>query len=712
LTKKFHELSALLTLRDIDVMCVTETRLKVESKLSEIVGFQTFRRDATSSSERGVAIICKSNLTARIHDMSQKLPVNPNIEYFALSIQYAKTKSFLVVVVYRHPNYLKETKDNDYSFFQSLISSLVESTKMFFILGDFNLRDDHSYHPLDQIITTSNCHQIIDEPTRLNKKLDLIIINDPASLVSSNVYQPHLSDHCLTQIDIRTPKIIRKKITIQYRDFKNIDVVGVRTHLNSLENSLRCEMDPFKITTSTITNCFNIYAPKKIISIVQYPYRKYISSSTKSLIKQRDRLYQTEKRFSVHSEQLLNLNKKIRSAIKYDTKSELDRKIEQSSLWHGVKKLFPKSSMPSEVFNEFTPNQINDYFVSISMPTTNDNDQHHLIKPHQLETFSNLSFEFTEVSDSELRAAWKRTKNKKSTSEDINGISPAMLDYAMESPPSFQSIRQNMNECIEKRLFPKSLKISRVVPVPKVSNPLEPSQFRPIAVQPHFGKLFEKCLFKQLSDYLESNSMINENQFGFRRRHSISHACIALSDYIYESLDRNHICFVISLDIMKAFDKVDRSLLIEKLAWYGVNSDLVNSFLSDRHQFVQLVKDNCVIKSSLKETLLGLPQGSSLSNLLFTVMINDLVYSVKHCKLKIYADDTNIYISGPIDEITSLIQLLEEDLQSIDSWMTRNKLKLNVSKTTMMIIAPSSFRDIISDVTFTSMELVSKESNL
>jgi hypothetical protein len=79
-------------------------------------------------------------------------------------------------------------------------------------------------------------------------------------------------------------------------------------------------------------------------------------------------------------------------------------------------------------------------------------------------------------------------------------------------------------------------------------------------------------------------------------------------------------------------------------------------------------------------------------------MINDLVYSVKHCKLKIYADDTNIYISLPVDEITSIIQLLEEDLRSIDSWMTRNKLQLNVSKTTMMIIAPSSFRDIISDV--------------
>jgi exonuclease III len=307
LTKKFHDLSALLTHRDIDIMCITETRLKVESKLSEIIGFQTFRRDATSSSERGVAIICKSNLTTRIHDLSQILPVNPSIEYLVLSIQYEKTKSFFVVVIYRHPNYLKEERDNDYNFFQTLISSLVETTKKFFILGDFNLRDDHSYHPLGRIITTNNCYQVIEEPTRLNKKLDLIIINDLSSLVRTSVYQPHLSDHCLTQILIRIPKVLRKKITIQYRDFKNIDVVGMRTHLHSVDKStFCCELDdPFGITTSIITSCFNIFAPKKVISIVQYPYRKYIAPSTKSLIKQRDRLYETEKRFNVHSEELL-----------------------------------------------------------------------------------------------------------------------------------------------------------------------------------------------------------------------------------------------------------------------------------------------------------------------------------------------------------------------------------------------------------------------
>jgi hypothetical protein len=70
-------------------------------------------------------------------------------------------------------------------------------------------------------------------------------------------------------------------------------------------------------------------------------------------------------------------------------------------------------------FNDFTPDEINDYFVSISMPSPNDNDRHHIIKPPQLDSFSSLSFDFTEVIESELRAAWKLTKNKKTSTVSV-----------------------------------------------------------------------------------------------------------------------------------------------------------------------------------------------------------------------------------------------------------------------------------------------------
>jgi hypothetical protein len=192
--------------------------------------------------------------------------------------------------------------------------------------------------------------------------------------------------------------------------------------------------------------------------------------------------------------------------------------------------------------------------------------------------------------------------------------------------------------------------------------------------------------------------MLTEHQFGFRRGHSTKHACISIADYVYESLDRNHVCFIISLDIMKAFDTIDRDILIQKLAWYGIRSNLIWSFINDCDQFVSIVKSESTLSSSLKKTILGLAQGSSLSNLLFAVMINDLVCRVKNCKVKLYADDTNLYISGPLEDVQLLISMIEIDLVAITQWMDDNRLKLNVGKTTLLIVARQNMLKYLSSV--------------
>lgn len=234
------------------------------------------------------------------------------------------------------------------------------------------------------------------------------------------------------------------------------------------------------------------------------------------------------------------------------------------------------------------------------------------------------------------------------------------------------------------------MKVSKIVPVPKVANPQNPSEFRPISVQPNISKLFEKCLFTQLSDHFEANNMISTQQFGFRKNHSTVHACSVLSDLLYTSRDNNMISIVVSLDIMKAFDKVARDILIHKLSWYGVKSDLIRSFLTDRTQFVNIVKSDTSISSSLKKTLLGVPQGSALSNLLFSIMMNDLPDHVKNSIVILFVDDSNLVISGNFDEILVLLEKLEADLENVYKWMNNNRLKLNVSKTRFMIVGSPS----------------------
>src|SRR5665811_144857 len=120
--------------------------------------------------------------------------------------------------------------------------------------------------------------------------------------------------------------------------------------------------------------------------------------------------------------------------------------------------------------------------------------------------------------------------------------------------------------------------------------------------------------------------------------------------------------------------------------------------LSDRLQFVTTRKGNNNLKSSLKETLLGLPQGASLSSTLFILMINDLPLHIKNSITIIFADDTQLVISGPPEAIQFIIQKLESDLTIVANWMLINNLKLNISKTNLMIVGAPQIMSKLTDI--------------
>jgi hypothetical protein len=149
-----------------------------------------------------------------------------------------------------------------------------------------------------------------------------------------------------------------------------------------------------------------------------------------------------------------------------------------------------------------------------------------------------------------------------------------MIDLWMESVSFQTNLTTTFNQFISSKTVPEPLKKSRIVPVPKVSNPSTPSELRPIAIQPVLTKCFE------------SKKLFCKEQFGFRKNHTTTHLLVSVSDYIYEALDNNELCILVSLDFQKAFDKVDRNVLINKLQRYNIESDLIQSLLSNRRQYV------------------------------------------------------------------------------------------------------------------------------
>ena len=133
------------------------------------------------------------------------------------------------------------------------------------------------------------------------------------------------------------------------------------------------------------------------------------------------------------------------------------------------------------------------------------------------------------------------------------------------------------------------------------------------------------------------------------------------------------------LDLKKAFDTVNHEILIKKLFGRGNILNWFRSYFDHRKQFVFL--DNN--KSQTKVITCGVPQGSVLGPLLFIMCINDLNNVSNEIFSILFADDTSVFIEG--DNIESAIEILNSELEKISTWLTENKLTLNVSKSHFMI---------------------------
>ena len=142
-------------------------------------------------------------------------------------------------------------------------------------------------------------------------------------------------------------------------------------------------------------------------------------------------------------------------------------------------------------------------------------------------------------------------------------------------------------------------------------------------------------------------------------------------------MDEGKVTGAIFLDLKKAFDTVNPSLLIDKLNKYGISGTELNwfkSYLSNRMQSVKIGRSF----SDLKSIDIGIPQGSILGPLLFIVFVNDLPDNVT-CKTVMYADDTSLLVSS--SDPSCLQNSLNRNLCNIASWFRKNKLTLNLSKT-------------------------------
>ena len=192
-------------------------------------------------------------------------------------------------------------------------------------------------------------------------------------------------------------------------------------------------------------------------------------------------------------------------------------------------------------------------------------------------------------------------------------------------------------------------------------------------------------MYKRLSCFIEKHNILYDCQFGFRDKHSTTHATLLIADKIQQAIEAGQYSSGIFLDFSKAFDTVNHSILLAKLSHYGIRGiakDWFMSYLCNRKQYVSV--GTC--KSDDQHITHGVPQGSVLGPLLFLLYINDFNKCSSFFNFHIFADDTNLFCTNR--SLSALELSVNENLKSVSSWLVANKLSLNIDKTNFIIFHP------------------------
>ena len=233
-------------------------------------------------------------------------------------------------------------------------------------------------------------------------------------------------------------------------------------------------------------------------------------------------------------------------------------------------------------------------------------------------------------------------------------------------------------------------KIAVVTPLYKnKGDATDPNNYRGISVISPIAKIFENILSMQIKIHLKLNNILYSGQHGFRTFHSCETALHELITDLNKSKDKKLISLLLFIDFKKAFDLVDSKILLRKLHHIGFKFNslkLIENYFSNRFQMVKL--NDSILDQ--RENKLGVPQGSVLGPLFFTIFINDLPFFLNKVKCLMFADDSTLYDNDK--SLNKLILKYSIYINDLLEWCKFNKMDINWSKTFFMIVTNQRFK--------------------
>ena len=700
LLNKRDELSLIISDKNPDIVQLTEVLPKRNNQNVDhntdfnLSGYNMYHN---TNPARGIITYIRSTI-----DVSECDILNDGTVYlneYLWNVLKINSLTLLLGCVYRSGSNDKNASTTE---LVNIIKSIDQSKyDKVIITGDFNY-PDINWEDLSQNNTIDcqfvNCledvyfQQLVSKPTRHRgdqrpNLLDLVISNDDDYIVNIDHLPPlGKSDHDLLSVSLNIPKEAPEGSSAEANFcFRKTNFTSFKKYLNDTDWEVLHDL-PCEEATAHFENVlyvgFDKFVPEQKKTKKKQPF--WLNKKAMRLLKKKYVLYKKythsrdyshtdiQYKYQQYIETRNNAKRELRKSVKeYERKICHESKHNAKGFWRYVNTKLKRTTGVCNLIKPeggLTKNDhekskvLNDFFSSVfvkedlnNIPSLPMRNKGHFLK--------NLH-----VSRESIEAKLKNLNPNKATGPDKV---PAIILKELAHELSFP-LYTIFNKSLTEKYVPSKWRMSDVTGIFKKGAKNLASNYRPVSLTCILCKVLESFVRDALLKYMEEHDFFSKCQHGFRRHRSCVTQLLEVMNDL-SSLTEQKLDFdILYLDFAKAFDTVPHQRLLNKLKAYGIEGDLLNwisSFLSNRTQRVRVNKSF----SEYKTVDSGIPQGSVLGPVLFTIYINDLPDVVESI-CKIFADDTKLY--GAV----SNSDIIQKDLKALMEWSKLWLLSFNIPK--------------------------------
>ena len=693
----------------LDFLCLTETWLcpsdidVIKAALPE--SYSLFHVPRLSGMGGGIALIYSVAI-------SNIKPVSSDIEASSFELMEVcfswHQQTFKLALVYR-PGHSGTDRAfmEEFGFF---LESLLARPEKLIICGDFNYWvDNPASKPFSaefvELLDLNNLYNHVSMPTHMSgHTLDLVLTPTCSGCVRNVESVPidhTVSDHALIVFDVDVDKPSSYTKWITFRNYKNINqrkiVEEIQSGLNGVDKAHMSADQLVAFYCNFFHSMQDMFFPmvtKEIRIKEDGPWYNQTIAMLRRQRRKAERMWRRLKTEDARSK-YVSARKAVVDQVSHCKVDYYKNQLElcdgdQKRTYSFLNNLLGRNSapvLPSSVSDTSLALDFSKFFMSKIIRIRAEIESTPVDQDFSLEFASHISVttrfsEFKQICEEDVL---RHIRELNKTNCELDPIIVSKVGVVYESAAPF--IVEIINKCFSESVFVLSEKRALIRPYFKKigldrDNLLN---YRPVSNLSYLSKIIERTMLDQMFPFLEQSGVISRYQSAYRKCHSTETALCKIYNDLVTKVCSGKTTVLVLLDLSAAFDTVDHQLLLGDLANYGMEGSallLLQSYLSDRTQRV------VVGEAASEPTILqcGVPQGSVLGPILFIVYTSGLVslLNAHEVDYHFYADDTQLYIEiGNIQDTKDKISAL---LSDIKKWMCERKLKLNDSKTEVVLI--------------------------